>query len=604
MKQPQTAPAPLPEPIPALALIPAPERPTGPLSRESPPDIGALSGEEREELFRRLALLGELADRERVSNNRLKERALEVGVSYRTLRRYHTRFRSYGLVGLAPRTRADKGKHHNLSPQMVQITESLRLTHRDAPVRSVYELTCQYAATAGEAPPSPYQVRSICKQIPAPVRLLADGREGEFRNRYRLTYPIRHDPHRIVWQIDHKAPLHILVHDRRAPSHRCPSGEVRPFLTLVVDSASRLVMTGLFSYDEPNRFTVAASIRDAMLAGLTNECKLFGGVPVGGVPDEIWIDNGKDLVARHVYQLAEGLGIKLVPGPPHEPQIRGIVERLHETLDTRLWSTLPGYVGPNTVERNPKAKAELTLSQLEEHFRAFVGRYHQEVHSETRQTPLEFWQHNATPLPVDEPLLRLLDMLLKEPATRRVLKEGIKYAGERYWHPELSVLVGESVLVRAAPHYTAPEELEVFFEGKWRCTAFALSSSQGQTIERQVVVDAQRRQRAHARSRIKAAREMVRSTSSSSSSSTTSPTPPTPPIYSSSTSAQPGRGEPPHALDLPLAIPAPPPTPSTPTTPTPSATHQPDLFDFLVAQGTEQNNQKKRAEQTNSKGEL
>jgi transposase InsO family protein len=90
------------------------------------------------------------------------------------------------------------------------------------------------------------------------------------------------------------------------------------------------------------------------------------------VPDEIWIDNGKDLVAHHVYQLAEGLGIKLVPGPPHEPQIRGIVERLHETLDTRLWSTLPGYVGSNVVERNPKAKAELTITQLNEHFRAFI----------------------------------------------------------------------------------------------------------------------------------------------------------------------------------------------------------------------------------------
>lgn len=555
-----------------------------PVNRTDPPDMGTLSEHERDELFRRRALLGELADQERVSNTSLQERAQEVGASYRTLRRYHTRYRLYGLAGLAPRTRGDKGKHYIISPQMAQVIESLRLTHRDAPIRSVYELACQYAATTGEAAPSMFQVRSICEQIPATVRLLADGREGEFRNRYRLTYPIRHDPHRVVWQIDHKAPLHVMVRNMRAPSHRCPSGEVRPFLTLVVDSASRLVMAGLFSYDEPNRFTVAAAIRDAMLM---SERK-----PFGGVPDEIWIDNGKDLVANYVYQLAEGLGIKLVPGPPHEPQIRGIVERLHETLDTRLWSTLPGYVGPNVVERNPKAKAELTLSQLDEHFRAFIDRYHQEVHDahgETGQTPLEFWEQHATPLPVDEALLRLLDMLLKEPATRRVLKEGIKYAGGRYWHPELSVLVGEYVLVRAAPHYTAPDEIEVFFEGRWRCTAFDITSPQGQALERQVIVDAQRRQRAHARSRIKAAREMVRSTSSSSTSSTTSASLSTPPSSSSSTYKQPGRGQSAHALDLPLALPAPPTTP---------ATHQPDLFDFLVAQQTQQ------TDQNNSKGEL
>src|SRR5690242_7333990 len=101
-------------------------------------------------------------------------------------------------------------------------------------------------------------------------------------------------------------------------------------------------------------------------------------------------------------------------------------------------------------------------------------------------------------------------MLLKEPATRRVHKDGIKYAADRYWHPELSVLVGEDVLVRATPHYTAPDEIEVFFEGKWRCTAFALSSLQGQTLERQVIVEAQRRQRAHARGRIKAARDIYK----------------------------------------------------------------------------------------------
>ncbi len=570
---------------PGLEPKSAPQRPSDRVApRDAPnPDIGALSEQDLQELFRRRTLLGDLAERERVSNATLDQRAREVGVSVRILRYYHTRYQRYGLAGLAPRARTDRGKPHGLSPHMTQVVESLRLTHRDAPVRYVYELACQYASAAGEAPPTLYQVRSICAQIPEPVRLLADGREGEFRNRYRLTYPIRHDPHRVVWQIDHKDPLHVMVRDLRAVSHRRTSGEVRPFLTMVVDSASRLVMAGLFSYDEPNRFTVAAAIREAML---TNEHKAFG-----GVPDEIWIDNGKDLVARHVYQLAEGLGIKLVPGPPHDPEIRGIVERLHRTLDTRLWSTLPGYVGSNVAERNPKAKAELTISQLDEHFRAFIDRYHHEVHeahSETSQTPLEFWERNATPIPVDDQLLRLLDMLLKEPATRRVHKDGIKYASERYWHLELSVLVGEDVLVRAAPHYTAPDEIEVFFEGKWRCTAFALSSPQGQTLERQVIVEAQRRQRAHVRSRIKAAHEdahevdkMLRA-----------------PLQTAAPSNQQGKKKPTHALhalDLPLNLQTGPPSQTA------LATHQPDLFDFLVAQQTQQAEQ---TDQINPKGEL
>ena len=372
------------------------------------------------------------------------------------------------------------------------------------------------------------------------MRLLADGREEEFRNRYRLTYPIPHDAHRLVWQIDHKAPLHVLVRDLRAPSHRALSGEVRPYLTLVIDSASRLVMAGRFSYDPPDRFMVAAAIRDAMR---TSEQK-----PFGGVPDEIWVDNGKDLIAQHVRQLAQGLGITLFPGPPHEPQIRGIVERFHETLDTRLWATLPGYVGRNVVERNPKARAELSLADLEQRFRAFIDQYHQEMHSATGQTPLAFWQEHAAALPVDE---RLLYMLLKEPTHRRVLKEGIKYAGERYWHPELAVLVGEEVLVRAAPCYTAPDELEVFFEGQWRCTAFALISTKGQAIQRKEVVEAQRHQRAQARRRIQTAREALEVP---------------PPL---ATEERKRRRQATASLDIPV----------TPL----SSPHSPDLFDFLVA---------------------
>jgi putative transposase len=519
-----------------LGLAPA----SRPIRSGELPDLGALSEDQRNELFRRRALLGELAEQEHVSNDLLAKHAATVGVSLRTLRDYHTRFRRAGLAGLAPRRRQDKGNHHGLGSQMVQVIENLRLTHRDATVRFIYELACQHAATAGERVPSLFQVRSICRQIPAPVRLLADGREAEFRNRYRLTYPIAHDPERIVWQIDHKAPLHVLVRDLRALSHRSTSGGVRPFLTLVIDSASRVVMAGLFSYDRPDRFMVAAAIRAGMLTG---EQK-----PYGGVPDEIWVDNGKELIAQHVHQLAQGLGIQLVPGPPHEPQVRGIVERLHETLDTRLWATLPGYVGPNIAERNPQAKAALTLTELDQHFRAFVKRYHQEVHSAIGQTPLAFWQEHATPLPVNE---RLLDVLLKEPTPRRVLKEGIKYAGHVYWHAELAVLVGEDVLVRAAPCYSAPDELEVFFQEQWRCTAFALPSAKGQAVQRKDVAQAQRRQRAHARRRIEQAREALQ----------TSPS--TPADQSRRQRKAPAS---PEVLVAPL-----------------SSSRSPDLFDFLVA---------------------
>src|SRR5258708_29860140 len=156
------------------------------------PDLGILSETQQDELFRRHALLGELAERKHVSNTLLQKQAEAVGVSSRTLRDYHTRFRREGFAGLAPRGRTDKGTSHLLSADMAQFIEDLRLTHRDASVRFIYELACQHAATIGERPPGLLQVPSLFTQIPAPVLLLADGREQAFRR----GYPCRDADHR------------------------------------------------------------------------------------------------------------------------------------------------------------------------------------------------------------------------------------------------------------------------------------------------------------------------------------------------------------------------------------------------------------------------
>ncbi|HEU5377859.1 MAG TPA: hypothetical protein VFV38_20740, partial [Ktedonobacteraceae bacterium] len=105
-------------------------------------------------------------------------------------------------------------------------------------------------------------------------------------------------------------------------------------------------------------YTVATAIRDAVL---TSNQKLYG-----GIPHELWVDNGKELLAHHVHQLAQGLQFTLHPCKPHRPQEKGIVERFFGTLNTRLWAEQPGYVASNTEERDPHAKATLTLAELEQ----------------------------------------------------------------------------------------------------------------------------------------------------------------------------------------------------------------------------------------------
>lgn len=460
----------------------------------TPRDVGALSESDIEIIFKNRELLGPLAENRPASNAEVTERAKQVGVSERWLRSLRAAYLKYGLMGLAPKQRSDAGTYHGISDAVVDLVRATRLNHLDLPARRVLERVTKEALAIGETPPSEYQVRRIIKNIPLPALALADRRENEFRNKYRITYPRVHTG--IAYQMDHCL-VDVLVEDK-SRRNASQSGEIRPWLSAIVDSSSRCLIAHTFSYDPPNRHTVAGLIRKAVLAS------------PGGIPDKIYVDNGKDLVSNHVYEVCRELGIELHACAPHQPQHRGIIERFFGTLNTRLWVNLPGYVNSNVVKRNPSVRAELPLLKLIGEFQQFLDTYHQEPHSELQMSPLDFWRSKcSTSLPQDT---RLLDILLFERFQRRVIKTGIKFANRLYWHVELGQLVGSDVLIRSDTRYETTDEIEVFHEGKWICTAIAIDSPRGKLVDREEIREAQRLQRTHARAMIAQMRTSASST--------------------------------------------------------------------------------------------
>jgi putative transposase len=459
------------------------------------PALGAVSEQALEETFRRRSLLGVLATQPQVSRAEVEERARAVGLAPRTIWHYLHLYREHRLAGLVPKERSDKYAHHGITPQMQEIIRGVRFSQPGFSIHAVYEAVRDKAQTLGEPTPSEWQVRKICEEIAKPELFLAHKRSKEFRDHYEVTRRMeqtRRDSFLISYQIDHTQ-VDVLVKDLR--KHKKKSGEIRPWLTLCIDSRSRLVMSAIFGYDRPDRHTVAAVIRDAVL---TSEQK-----PYGGIPHEIWVDHGKELLSNHVYQLTEELQIQLQACEPHQPQQKGIVERFFGTLNTRLWSRQPGYVNSNTVKRDPNAKAELTLRELEERFWAFIAQYHQETHSQTNETPLAYWIAHCYAEPADP---RLLDVLLMERDERRVFKDGIHYRDRFYWHPDLPPLIGTDVVVRAAPIYRPPDEIEVFQEGIWICTALATDSDLSLGVTREEMGKAKQEQKGYWNRRIQEAR--------------------------------------------------------------------------------------------------
>lgn len=66
---------------------------------------------------------------------------------------------------------------------------------------------------------------------------------------------------------------------------------------------------------------------------------------MGGVPQLIRFDGGRDFLAHAVKRAAGELGRAALPAAPYSPHHKGKVERLHRTIGEGLISTLPHYTG-------------------------------------------------------------------------------------------------------------------------------------------------------------------------------------------------------------------------------------------------------------------
>ena len=377
---------------------------------------------------------------------------------------------------------------------MEQIICGLRLSKRDRTLSEICEEAGKRAQALGEPEPSAWHVRMVCQRIPPEILALADGREEDFRDSYRTTHQQWFDGLYVIYQLD-STRVDVLVKDTREKGYAKKSGEVRPWVTLCLESSTDAIVAAVFSFEDPNEHNVAATIREALL---------HEGRPLGGIPREMWVDRGKAMISRHVRRITQDLGIHLQPC--FTPERKGKVERLFGTLNTRLWARQEGYVASNVQERNPKAEAVLALPELVQRFWEFVESYHQEIVEETGKSRLKTWEESCFTFPVKDP--RQLDALLAVLTTRVVGKEQLQYASRIYWDKELPkyISTGETVKIRAAPDYTRPDEIQVYdLSGQWLGTAIATDSPRGREVTGQDVAEAQRGQRARDRLAIREA---------------------------------------------------------------------------------------------------
>jgi putative transposase len=386
---------------------------------------------------------------------KLKEAAQKLGKSVRTVRRLVDKWEEQGLSGLVEAERSDKGKHRvDTDWQDLILTtyqEGNKGSKRMTP-KQVFLRVQAKAHELGVKSPSHMTVYRIlnpliekqekAKSIRSPgwrgSRLSVKTRDGsdlavEYSNQ--------------VWQCDHTRADLLLVDQH---------GEIlgRPWLTTVIDSYSRCILGINLGFDAPSSQVVALALRHAILPkqygaeyGLHCEWGTYG------KPEHFYTDGGKDFRSEHLQQIGVQLGF--VCHLRDRPSEGGIVERPFGTLNTELFSTLPGYTGSNVQKRPEDAEKEacLTLRQLEQHLvRYLVDNYNQRLDARMGdQTRFQRWEAGLLAMP---PLIseRDLDICLMKQSRRSIQRGGyLQFENVMYRGEYLAGYAGESVVVRYDP---------------------------------------------------------------------------------------------------------------------------------------------------------
>jgi putative transposase len=362
---------------------------------------------------------------------------------------------------LLPNRRGRKTGRHILDSEIEQLLagmiKSFYLVAERPKVTQLYRVVQVECRRLRRSPPSYKTIASRIREID-PMRIVRS-REGAkvARSRYRVvgTGLRPRLPLELV-QVDHTLADVIVVDELE----RQPIG--RPWLTVVIDVATRVVMGFHLSLDSPSSTSVALAVSHAVLRkhAYLHSLDVHEAWPVHGIPTMIHLDNAKEFHSQALARGSREHGIELSYRPPGLPHFGGHIERLIGTLMGEV-HLLPGTTFSSVAARgvyDSAKKAVMTFKELEQWLTLQIcGVYHNSRHSALGRAPLEAWKTGldrleaGIPEPVD-PRRFYLDFLPGE--RRQIRRDGIQLFRIHYWDNALSPLAGrtkQEFLIRYDP---------------------------------------------------------------------------------------------------------------------------------------------------------
>jgi len=424
--------------------------PADPLTTSAQKDINVHGKEELEDAERKFEIVKPLLDKPGRTKQDVVARAAETGVHFVTLYTWLRLFETHGKLSVFMRgNRADKGRTTlpvATEKIIADTIESFYLTkQKRSPAKVIREVE-KLCAKAGLAAPHPNTIRNRVKKLDAYKKTKARDGNKAARDAFapmKGHFPGADFPLAVV-QVDHTPVDIILVDD----THRQPIG--RPWLTLLIDVFSRMVLGFYISFDPPGNLSLGLCLTSAFLPKEKWLAKL--GVettwPCWGIPRTIHADNAKEFRGNMLQKACKEYGIDLEWRPVATPHYGAHIERLLGTLNNEIHAA-PGTTFSNPEERgeyDSDAESAMSLAEFEKWFTVLcVEVYHQRLHSELGMPPIAKWQEGilgagkkpgiGVPPRITDELRLKLDLMPFE--TRTVQQYGIIWDHIEYQHDVL-----------------------------------------------------------------------------------------------------------------------------------------------------------------------
>lgn len=375
---------------------------------------------------------------------------------------------------LAPLKRDGGRGKSRLKPDIESLIELAIKQHHNTPrkrrVTATYRYLKQLCRREDVKPPHINTLRARIKSLDQETYLRERGDTKKARERFTPLpghYEEAKKPLDVV-QIDHTELDIMLVDEETRLPLKCP------WLTVVFDVYSRMVLGFYVSFDSPGMYGTGMALYRAIVRKEEWLARL--GVdrqwPCWGFPMKVHCDNAREFRGDVLKKACQQYGMTMAYRALKKPEYGGHIERWLGTFNEEVHE-LPGKrLKPHKIgDHDLKADAAYTISELEYHIALYItGVYNQNFHTAINCSPIKRWTDaiegdgkkppmGLPRLPLNEQRLRLDLMPFEE---RSIQNYGIQIADIRYYDDVLRRFVGRKPAFRTIVRYDPRDMRSVY----------------------------------------------------------------------------------------------------------------------------------------------